>query len=98
MTEMVKVLLKRLRNSGMIRMRTRGASFGFATNFNQLAIDSAYPIVKQIGEVNYLVNLHNQRKKPKVYHVNMLHKWRAPSTTGYWSEELTNFTTDTGLE
>ena len=24
-------------------MRTRGASFGFATNFNQLAIDSAYP-------------------------------------------------------
>ena len=80
------------------RMRTRGASFGFATNFNQLAIDSAYPIVKQIGEVNYLVNLHNQRKKPKVYHVNMLRKWQAPSTTGYWSEELTNFTKDTGLE
>lgn len=33
-----------------------------------------YKVVKKIGKVNYLVNLHDRRKKNRVYHINMLRK------------------------
>jgi hypothetical protein len=36
-----------------------------------------YPITRKIGKVDYEVNVGKSRKQLRVYHVNMLKKWRA---------------------
>ena len=47
-----------------------------------------YEIIKKMGKVDYMVKLHDRRKKFKVYHVNMLRKWHVPIATACYSEEL----------
>ena len=49
-----------------------------------------YRIVKQIGDVDYLVCMHDRRKKNRVFHVNMLQRWnaRAESSLVLASEEI----------
>ncbi len=54
-----------------------------------------YEILRSIGKVNYLVNLHDRRKSKRVFHVNMLREWHAPTSTNYFVEEATD---DTDLE
>ena len=44
-----------------------------------------YKVLKQIGKVNYCVDMHDRRR---VFHLNMLRKWHAPSAVGYWAQEL----------
>ena len=47
-----------------------------------------YQIVKRIGKVNYLIDMHNRRKRRRVFHVNMLRKWHVSPTVSLWAEEL----------
>ena len=54
-----------------------------------------YEILRSIGKVNYLVNLHDRHKSKRVFHVNMLREWHAPTSTNYFIEEATD---DTDLE
>ena len=47
-----------------------------------------YQIVKRIGKVNYLIDMHDRRKRQRVFHVNMLRKWHVSPTVSLWAEEL----------
>ena len=48
-----------------------------------------YKVIKQVGTVNYLINMHNCRKRERLFHINMLREY-LPSTpadsTSLWSE------------
>ena len=48
----------------------------------------SYPIVRRIGAVNYEVDMVGQRKRRRIFHVNMLRKWYVPTATSYLSEEV----------
>ena len=38
-----------------------------------------YEVVKPIGEVDYLINMHDRRNKRRVFHVNMLKQFYSPA-------------------
>ena len=46
-----------------------------------------YEVVKPVGKVNYLVNLHDKQKNKRVLHVNMLKEWCIPSSTTYFAQD-----------
>ena len=46
-----------------------------------------YPIIRAVGRVNYLVDMHDKRKRKRVFHVNMLRKWYVPTSTGYFTKD-----------
>lgn len=47
-----------------------------------------YAVTKQIGSVNYEVDMHDRRKRKRVFHVNMLCKWETSSIL--YAEESTH--------
>ena len=50
-----------------------------------------YKVVKQVGKVNYLIDIHDRRKRKRVFHINMLREFLSNSSaacTSYWSESL----------
>ena len=47
-----------------------------------------YRVLKRQGKVDYLIDMHDRRKRRRVYHVNMLRKWHVPSVGSYMAEEL----------
>eukprot|EP00731_Ephydatia_muelleri_P013583 Em0007g893a len=50
-----------------------------------------YKVVKQVGKVNYLIDMHDRRKRKRVFHINMLREFLSNSSavcTSYWSENL----------
>jgi len=40
-----------------------------------------YEVVRQVGKVNYLVDMVGQRKRRRVFHINMLRQWKEPTTS-----------------
>ena len=42
-----------------------------------------YPVVSQVGRVNYVVDMVDRRKRKRVFHINMLKKWDEPESSGY---------------
>ena len=38
--------------------------------------------------MDYLVDVHDRRKRKRLYHVNMLRKWHVPTGAGYFTEEV----------
>lgn len=46
-----------------------------------------YRIVRREGKVNYLVDLHDTRKRKRVLHVNLLKQWHTPVATSFFAEE-----------
>ena len=48
-----------------------------------------YKVIKQVGTVNYLINMHDRRKRERLFHINMLREY-LPSTpadsSSLWSE------------
>ena len=38
-----------------------------------------YEVVKPIGEVDYLINMHDRRNKRRLFHVNMLKQFHSPA-------------------
>ena len=47
-----------------------------------------YQIVRAVGRVNYLVDMHDKRKRKRVFHVNMLKRWHVPTSTGYFAKDI----------
>ena len=41
-----------------------------------------YQIVRAVGRVNYLVNMHDKQN------LNMLKKWHVPTSTGYFAQDI----------
>ena len=37
-----------------------------------------YRVMKRMGKVTYLVDLHDRQKQKRIYHVNLLKKWETP--------------------
>ena len=62
------------------------------TIVNKLAAEwqRFYRIIKRVGEIDYVVHMHDRRRKNQLYHVNMLWKWQVcePTDTGYSSKEV----------
>ena len=51
----------------------------------------SYKVVKQVGKVNYLIDMHDRRKRKRVFHINMLREFLSNSSaacTSYWSGNL----------
>ena len=42
--------------------------------------------------MNYLVDMHDQRKRKRIFHVNMLWEFHMPKMfdVGYWAEEVSS--------
>ena len=47
-----------------------------------------YQVVKRVGQVSYLIDMHDKRKRRRVFHVNMLKAFRVrrPAKNNYWAE------------
>ena len=47
-----------------------------------------YQVVKRLGRVSYLIDMHDRRKRRRVFHVNMLKEFRVrkPVESSYWVE------------
>ena len=43
-----------------------------------------YPVLHRIGTENYLVDMHDTRKRERTFHVNMLKKWNNPTYGNLW--------------
>eukprot|EP00731_Ephydatia_muelleri_P012035 Em0006g929a len=51
----------------------------------------SYKVVKQVGKVHYLIDMHDRRKRKRVFHINMLREFLSNSSaacTSYWSGNL----------
>lgn len=46
-----------------------------------------YRVKERVGSVNYRVEMHDHRKKNRVFHVNMLKKWHAQVADVNWMQE-----------
>ena len=47
-----------------------------------------YTVEKRVGKVNYVIDMHDRRKRKKVFHINMLREFHSsPSSTACWTEE-----------
>ena len=47
-----------------------------------------YKVEKRVGKVNYVIDMHDRRKRKRVFHINMLREFHSsPSSTAYWTEE-----------
>ncbi|KAL5516832.1 hypothetical protein EMCRGX_G002255 [Ephydatia muelleri] len=42
----------------------------------------------KVTPVTYEVNMHDKRKKKRIFHVNMLKEWNMPTTVCLWTEEV----------
>ena len=42
-----------------------------------------YVVKEKVGKVNYLVEMHDRRKRHRIFHVNMLKQWHMPVATAY---------------
>ena len=48
-----------------------------------------YPVLRRISPVNYEVNTYDKKKHHRIFHVNMLRKWHAPSAVNLLAEDVT---------
>jgi len=49
-----------------------------------------YPVLRQLSPVNYEVDMHDRKKRKRNFHANMLRKWYTPSTSSFYTEEVTD--------
>ena len=64
------------------------------TSTNKLLAEwqGPYPITKRIGQVNYEVRMTDRRKHKRIFHINMLRAWHAPTAISCWAEDITDAT------
>ena len=69
------------------------------TSTNKLLAEwsGPYPILRQISPVNYEVEMTDRRKKKRIFHVNMLRQWHAPSAVSLFTEGVQNEENDVVL-
>ena len=67
------------------KLKAGRSSPGTSTNIFIQVTDpvAPYTVMRPVGEVNYLINMHNCRKKRRILHINMLKKWHVPTSTNY---------------
>ena len=41
-----------------------------------------YPIIQQMGPVDYCVDMYDHRKRKRIFHINMLKKWYSAQQPG----------------
>ena len=60
------------------------------TSTNKLLAEwqGPYQVSKQVGEVNYQIDMHDRRKRKRIFHVNMLRPWHVPTDVSYMAEEV----------
>lgn len=46
-----------------------------------------YQVVKRVGKVNYQVDMHDWRKRKRIFHINMLRPWHTRIESGYLAQE-----------
>ena len=44
-----------------------------------------YQVIKRLGKVNYVIDMHDRKKRRRVVHINMLKRWHTPIFDG-WAE------------
>ena len=51
-----------------------------------------YQVLQHVGKVNYPVDMHDRRKRKRIFHVNMLREFHMPKVldVGYWAEEVSS--------
>ena len=45
-----------------------------------------YHVVRKVGLVDYEVDMVNQRKRKRIFYINMLQKWHEETKTDLWVE------------
>ena len=62
------------------------------TSTNKLLAEwqGPYPITRRISEVNYEVRMADRRKQKRIFHVNMLRAWQAPTAVSCWAEDISD--------
>ena len=45
-----------------------------------------YPVLHKASSVNYVVDMHDTRKRERTFHINMLKKWNTPTYGNYWTD------------
>ena len=46
--------------------------------------------LREVGKMNYEIDMPDKRKKKKVFHINMLKKWYLSVATSFWTAEETD--------
>ena len=46
-----------------------------------------YRVIRRVGKVTYMIDMHNTRKRKRNLHVYMLRQWHAPIAASYFTEE-----------
>ena len=48
-----------------------------------------YRVTKEISTVNYQIDMHDRRKRKRIFHINMLRKWheRPQESSAMYTEE-----------
>ena len=47
-----------------------------------------YEVLKRTGKVNYIVDMHDTRKRKRTFHINMLKKWQIPNVSSYFADDV----------
>ena len=60
------------------------------TSTNKLLAEwqGPYTVVRRIGQVVYEINMHDRRRRKRLFHVNMLREWREPNASSFSAEEV----------
>ena len=60
------------------------------TSTNKLLAEwcGPYPVIRQLGPVNYEVKMTDRRKQRRIFHINMLRQWHSPSAVSLYAEEV----------
>lgn len=56
-----------------------------------------YPMKRRISPVTYEVDMFDKQKRRRIFHINMLRKWHAPTALNLWAEEETEPLEDSEL-
>ena len=56
-----------------------------------------YPVKRRISSVTYEVDMFDKQKCRRIFHINMLRKWHAPTALNLWAEEETEPLEDSEL-
>ena len=46
-----------------------------------------YPVLQKVSSVNYVIDMHDTRKRERTFHVNMMKKWNTSQGNAFWSDE-----------
>ena len=61
------------------------------TDTNKLLAEwqGPYEVLKQVRRVNYQIDMHDRKKRKRIFHVNMLRPWHTPQEdTAYCSNDV----------